>query len=140
MNSRRACWLSILVSTVLASGIACAEPSDEAAAVDAATQWLSLIDSGRYSASWDEAAPPLQAAVTKEDWEQTIGDLRTSLGKMNSRTLKTAEARTSLPGAPEGRYVVVQFETSFANQPSVTETVTPMYENGKWRVSGYFIE
>lgn len=48
---------------------------------------------------------------------------------------------TSLPGAPDGEYVVVQFETSFTNKKAAAETVTPMLENdGQWRVSGYYIK
>ncbi len=49
--------------------------------------------------------------------------------------------QTSLPGAPDGKYVVIQFKTSFENKKSATETITPMMDNdGKWRVSGYFIK
>ncbi len=41
---------------------------------------------------------------------------------------------------PDGEYVVVQLETSFANKKAAVETVTPMLEkDGRWRVSGYFI-
>lgn len=48
---------------------------------------------------------------------------------------------TQLPGAPDGEYAVIQFETSFANKKSAIETVTPMKDpDGKWRVSGYFIK
>jgi hypothetical protein len=46
-----------------------------------------------------------------------------------------------LPGAPDGKYVVVQFDTSFQRKKSALETVTPMMEkDGKWRVSGYYIK
>lgn len=48
---------------------------------------------------------------------------------------------TSLPGAPDGEYVVIQFETSFEKKKSSLETVTPMKEkDGAWRVSGYYIK
>jgi len=48
---------------------------------------------------------------------------------------------TSMPGAPDGEYVVIQFESSFANKESAVETVTPMKgEDGVWRVSGYYIK
>jgi hypothetical protein len=54
--------------------------------------------------------------------------------------VKSKEYATSLPGAPDGEYVVIQFETSFENKNDAVETVTPMKdEDGKWRVSGYFI-
>ena len=57
------------------------------------------------------------------------------------RTLKSKQYATELPGAPDGRYVVIQFETSFANKRSAVETVTPMkQDDGTWRVSGYFVK
>jgi hypothetical protein len=48
---------------------------------------------------------------------------------------------TTLPGVPDGEYVVVQFDTSFEKKKTAIETVTPMKEpDGRWRVSGYFIK
>jgi hypothetical protein len=36
--------------------------------------------------------------------------------------------------------VVLKFDTSFANKKVAVETVTPMLDkDGKWRVSGYFV-
>jgi hypothetical protein len=46
----------------------------------------------------------------------------------------------TLPGVPDGEYVVVEYETSFENKKTANETVTPMKDpDGTWRVSGYFI-
>ena len=60
---------------------------------------------------------------------------------MKSRELQSKQYTTSLPGAPDGQYVVVQYKTSFANRKSATETVTPMFDKDKkWRVSGYYIK
>ncbi len=43
--------------------------------------------------------------------------------------------------APDGQYVVIQFETSFENKKKAVETITPMMApDGTWRVSGYFIK
>jgi hypothetical protein len=45
------------------------------------------------------------------------------------------------PGAPDGEYVVIQFETSFEKKKSSIETITPIKEkDGSWRVSGYYIK
>jgi hypothetical protein len=45
-----------------------------------------------------------------------------------------------LPGAPDGEYVVIQYESSFEHKQAAVETVTPMLDkDGTWRVSGYFI-
>jgi len=78
--------------------------------------------------------------VKQEQWEQSLQTVRKPLGKSISRQVKTKTYKTSLPGAPDGEYVVIQFETSFENKKSAIETVTPMMDkDGMWRVSGYFI-
>jgi hypothetical protein len=70
-----------------------------------------------------------------------LQSVRMPLGKMISRKLKTSAYKTTLPGAPDGQYVVIQFETSFQNKKSAIETVTPMFDHdGRWRVSGYYIK
>jgi hypothetical protein len=66
---------------------------------------------------------------------------RQPLGKLISRKVKSATYATSLPGAPDGQYVVIQFKTSFENKKSGIETVTPIIDkDGNWRVSGYYIK
>lgn len=61
--------------------------------------------------------------------------------KVISRVVSTKEFMTSLPGAPDGEYVVIQFKTSFENKKEAVETVTPKKDkDGKWRVSGYYIK
>jgi predicted SnoaL-like aldol condensation-catalyzing enzyme len=67
--------------------------------------------------------------------------VRNPLGRMVSRELISKTYSQSLPGAPDGEYVVIQFATSFENKKSAIETVTPMLDSdGEWRVSGYFIK
>jgi hypothetical protein len=63
------------------------------------------------------------------------------MGDLISRNVKSARYTDSLPGAPDGEYVVIQFSTSFTNKKTAIETVTPMKDpDGKWRVSGYYIK
>jgi len=58
-----------------------------------------------------------------------------------SRKLKSAAYAKNPPNAPEGEYVVVQYDTNFENKSGAVETVVPNLEkDGKWRVSGYFIK
>ena len=112
----------------------------EQAGVAAATKWLGLVDSGKYGDSWSEAAEFFKNAITKAQWEQSLGAVRKPLGAVVSRKVLSAVYKTELPGAPDGEYVVVQFTTAFKNKKESVETVTPMKEkDGSWRVSGYFI-
>jgi hypothetical protein len=103
--------------------------------------WLALVDSGNYTDSWQEAAQAFKARVTKEQWESALVKNREPLGKMLSRRLESATYTKTLPGAPDGEYVLIQYESSFEHKQSAVETVTPMLDkDGKWRVSGYFIK
>jgi hypothetical protein len=111
------------------------------AAITATQEWLALIDAGHYAQSWQESATYFRNAVAKKQWEQLMKASRQPLGSLISRQVKSATYETSLPGAPDGEYVVIQFKTSYENKKSSVETVTPMYEKNRgWRVSGYFIK
>jgi hypothetical protein len=118
-----------------------AQKPEKEKAVFAAEKWLSLIDAGDYSKSWREASDYFRSAITEDKWEHSLKSARNPLGKLLSRKVKNTSYRTSLPGAPDGEYVVIQFETSFENKKSSIETVTPMLErDGSWRVSGYYVK
>ena len=112
----------------------------ENAAGDVAQAWLVLVDGGRYDDSWDAAAGVFRKAVERGTWKQQMDALRAPLGSLHSRRLKSAQYRTSLPGAPDGEYVVIQYESSFSGKATAVETVTPMKDtDGRWHVSGYYI-
>ncbi|MGD2028980.1 MAG: DUF4019 domain-containing protein [Desulfobacterales bacterium] len=120
--------------------VALGETDKEKAAVSAAEEWLTMVDHGKYQESWKEAAQYFKNAVTEQQWEQSLQAVRKPLGKLIYRNVKSKIYKTSLPGAPEGEYVVIRFETSFENKKSAMETVTPMMDtDAKWRVSGYYI-
>jgi hypothetical protein len=121
--------------------VAGASKLDEQLAIVAAEQWLNLVDNGKYTESWDQSATYFRNAISKDDWNRTVIAVRKPLGNVISRSIKSQNYMTALPGAPDGKYVVIQFETSFTNKKAAIETITPMMDNdGKWRVSGYFIK
>jgi hypothetical protein len=131
---------SAFCAILLISCMAFSQTAAEKAAEDSASKWLGLVDAGDYAVSWDQAAQYFKNAASKEDWREKIKAVRAPLGKINSRKLKSATYKTSLPGAPDGQYVVIQYDSSFEHKTSAVETVTPMMDkDGQWRVSGYFI-
>ena len=134
---RRVGWGLVL----LAAARLAAAQSPEQAAQRAAESWLALVDSARYAESWTQAAVAFRAAVSQGAWDTTMARVRGPLGATRSRGLLGAQYSTSLPGAPPGEYVVLQFRTVFAGRETpAVETVVPMKEpDGTWRVSGYFI-
>jgi hypothetical protein len=122
------------------SGMA-SEPEKEKTAVAAAEKWLVLVDGEKYEESWKEAAAYFKCAVKQTQWVQLVQAARKPLGKLVSRKVKTSIYKSVLPGAPDGEYVIITFETELENKKSAIETVTPMMDkDGKWRISGYFIK
>lgn len=116
-------------------------PEAEKAALAAADSWLKLVDAGRYDESWGQAAEFFKKAVSQGEWAKKMRTFREPLGKLITREAASAQYATSLPGAPDGEYVVIQYNTSFEKKKNAVETVTPMKDpDGTWRVSGYFIK
>ena len=132
----------VAVACVLAWGSALAQTEEaESKAVEAATAWLALVDTGKNVESWDAAASYFRAGVTREKWDERLARARRPLGYVRSRTLATKKYTTFLQDAPKGEYVVIMFKTEFENMPKAIETITPMLQrDGTWRVSGYNIK
>lgn len=133
-----ACLLAVLL--LLPAGLSAAVPKQQQVAVEAASQWVPLVDAGQYGKSWDAAAKLFRDSISRAEWVKSLEMVRTPLGDLVSRKVKGTAFVTTLPGAPEGEYLIIEFNTSFANKPSVIETVTSAREaDGNWRVAGYFI-
>jgi len=115
--------------------------AEQTAAVTVAQQWLAGIDAGDYAQSWTDAAEYFQGAITQDNWISALKSVRAPLGEMEIRTVDSAVTETQMPGAPDGRYVVMQFETAFAKKNPATETVTFVLEkDGQWKAGGYYIK
>jgi hypothetical protein len=133
--------LLAILSIFLSTGPIYANEGAQKAAITAAGVWLSLVDEGNYAESWNQAAGFFKNAVTKEQWLNSMKAFRVPLGNMVVRKLKSKQYTKTLPGAPDGEYVVIQYETTFEKKQSAIETVTPMLDkDGKWRVSGFYIK
>ena len=107
----------------------------------AATSWLAVIDAGDYPLSWRTAAILLQSSVTQTQWESALQASRWPLGGVKSRTLKAANYSRTVPFAPDGDYVLMEYETRFEFKPLAIETLTTMKDrDNTWKVAGYFIK
>jgi hypothetical protein len=139
---KKTLWILAAIGALLLAVAALrGEDSGEKAAQEATRSWLALVDSGKYAESWKQAASYFQKAVTLEQWQTAVGNARSPLGEFRSRQLKSSQSATTLPGAPDGDYVVMQYDTTFENKKSAVETVTAMKDkDGSFRVAGYFIK
>jgi len=117
-----------------------ADEKAEKAALASSAQWLALVDKGDYTKSWERTAGIFRDIVTKLEWQMKLDTYRKPLGEVSERKVKSKQYAKTLPNAPEGEYVVLEYETVFKNKQTVTETVTTALEkDGKWKVAGYYI-
>ncbi|MFY8351328.1 DUF4019 domain-containing protein [Pseudoalteromonas sp. SSM20] len=105
-----------------------------------ANEWLALIDNGEYAKSWQGTSERFQNLLNEKQWQAALEQLRFPLGKLVNRSLIDAKEHSQLPGMPEGRYKVFQFNTQYENKPQSNETLSMIYYDGKWHTIGYFIK
>lgn len=130
---------AIVLIGILTAGVAYGGGREDAA-IAAANKWLALVDAGQFGESWKHSATLFQNSVSESKWEMSISAVRGPLGKFVSREVLSARSMSSLPGAPDGQYVVIQYNAVFENKRAAVETVTPMLDGEEWRVSGYYIK
>lgn len=144
MKILRSLFIFIVIAGVIASAapIAFSESApihDTGPAQKAAETWLAQVDAENYPEAWKGFSPFFLERMTLEMWKQQIQSARAMFGKLNSRKLKSATPAASLPGAPDGNYVTIQYDTAFEKKKSALETVTLKLEDDKWGVIGYYI-
>lgn len=105
----------------------------------AGESWLAVVDQGSYGTSWEQAAARFRQSVPREAWVNTLREKRQPFGAVRSRALQSADYATTLPGAPDGEYVTLRFDTSFEKQSALVETLVLAPEAGTWRVLGYHV-
>jgi opacity protein-like surface antigen len=131
-----------MVTAALLSASAIAQDSQSTSPAEAAASaWLALVDAGRYSDSWDQAAGLFKSKISAPSWASAIGGVRGPLGALKSRRIQSSTFTHTLPGVPDGNYVVITYSSRFDNKAEAVETVTPSQEkDGTWHVSGYFVK
>ncbi|MDE3270530.1 DUF4019 domain-containing protein [Pseudoalteromonas sp. G4] len=106
----------------------------------AANEWLALVDKGEYATSWQGTSERFQRLVNEKQWQTALEQVRFPLGKLIHRNVIESTEHAKLPGMPEGRYQVIQFDTQFENKAQSIETLSMMFSDGKWQTIGYFIK
>lgn len=103
--------------------------------VDAARQFLSLVEQKNWAESYAATGSAFRQLNTLQVWSDVSEQVHARYGKAVSRTLLSQE---NLPAPPAG-YEVVKFRTVYANKAEAVETVTLDKEAGRWVVVGITI-
>jgi hypothetical protein len=129
-----------LLAALLLGAIACGlrgDARDVDVATGVASEFLKTLDADAAGA-WIDLASPLRDHVTESDWTARIATMRAPLGKAIARELERATYAEGLVDAPPGSYFVVEFASQFS-RARCRERVVATFENGAWRVAGYFV-
>ncbi len=114
--------------------------AEEQAAQRQALGFLGYLDHERYADSYAYTGMLIRAQLDRDAFATQIEKTRAGTGALLARELIDASYTTSVPGAPEGQYVVLHYGANFANRQEAVETVILAFAKGYWRVSGYYIK
>lgn len=113
---------------------------DLADTANVSSQWLKLIDEGKYGESWDYGSKTFQFTIKRDEWVKAEEKLRKPLGSYVSRKLIEQRTAKNPKGLPAGDYMVLYYKSSFSNRPEANELITMVRESdGKWRVLTYHV-
>jgi hypothetical protein len=131
--------LACLGLLVLSSGCG-KEESPYPDAVEAAREWVAIVDAERYGDSWDSASDIFKEGITRSAWEASMTKLRKPLGASVERTLNNVYKMPQMPGTSGGEYLAIRFESSFKMRPLAIERVAVARQVDSWEVWGYVVQ
>jgi DNA-binding CsgD family transcriptional regulator len=113
-----------------------ATSASEAAVIDAARQFLALVDRDDWAASWQATHPSFKLLNTVEWWTEVSTNVRGQFGTVKSRELATVNFA---PAPPNGHWTIT-FKASYSKQANVIETLSVASDGGGWKVVGITLE
>lgn len=107
----------------------------------ATKDWLDQIDKERYGESWDGGSKLMRSTVKRNEWIKILNKTRKPLGDVKSRSVLDQRTAKDPKNLPKGEYMVMFYNSSFANKPLAYELVTLFKEtDGQWRVITYQVD
>ena len=96
------------------------------------------LDQERYEQIYNESSNLWKQSVTLEQSNDVFKTLRTKLGKVESRSLNSANEQQNSGGPLKGHAFILSYETRF-ERGSGMETFTLIEENGRWLLARYLV-
>ena len=125
-------------------------PAQDTEVVQAARQWLALIDAGDWAGSYAATGQSFKDLNSLDIWTKVASETQPQFGKVTARTVTEVQVKGDDTGrtllseqfvpAPPAGYQMVKFQTNFSAKPDAVETLTLVQENGQWKVVGYWID
>jgi hypothetical protein len=110
---------------------------EQTKAVESMRTFLSEVDK-ENGETWEHLSQKLKASTSQTAWSAIIAAMKMARGKKISRGNAQGACTEELPDAPKGRYFIFDIDSKF-ERAALTERVVLSWENGQWKVAGYFL-
>ena len=128
-------FLMLLVS-------ACGQDGDRgrvpAEVLEVVTRINELMAQERYDQIYNESSERWKQDVTLEQSNEVFKTLVSKLGKVQTRSLNSANEQENSGGVLKGHVFILSYETHFERGDGM-ETFTLIEENGQWRLARYLV-
>mgnify|MGYP006306216445 CR=1 FL=1 len=115
--------LMLTASLFPAHRILALERCDSQACAEQAQIYLEQLDAFAFDRVWQAFTPLYQSLYDPQAWQRQQKALRKAYGPLVVRNLARVTCRETFYHAPDGKYCLVQFTTSFVNKQHAVETV-----------------
>jgi hypothetical protein len=128
-------FFSTLLAFLKPVSAASAGPDPKIASINAAKEWLVLMDRGAYRDGWNEAAPSLKAVQPCDAWADTIAKRH---GKAGAVIMREVTAYRFKPARTEDglHTAVIHFRAQY-EKGLLKESVILELADGTWRTADY---
>ena len=130
--------IALLSATAFACGISNQRERVPSEVEDVVANVGNNIDQERYEQIYNESSNLWKQSVTLEQSNDVFKTLRTKLGKVESRSLNSANEQQNSGGPLKGHAFILSYETRF-ERGSGMETFTLIEENGRWLLARYLV-
>jgi len=100
-------------------------------------RFVELLDASEFQKGWNEASDYLRIVTPQGEWDKFMEISRKPLGGLVSRKIANQRTAKNPPNQPSGDYIVLFYDTDFANRKNAHELVTLVKEGGEWKVYTY---
>ena len=97
-----------------------------------------LIAQERYEQIYNDSSDLWKKDVSLEQSNEVFKQLRTKLGKVENRTLHSANEQENSGGALKGHVFILSYQTRFERGEGM-ETFTLIEQNGRWQLARYLV-
>lgn len=113
-------------------------PTVETRARSVSASWLALLDRGDFDEAWEFTARRIRSDIGRQRWDETVRNAR-NYGAIETRSFLGAELAEAPLELPPGDYIVVRYETRFAENNAVEVVILSRDSKEVWTVAGYYV-